>query len=108
MITSQNNFVRSQCLPKGHKLYELYKKCNFGDMSFSNAMKQFYELDENGDPTGYWVRPLNYGRMFRDKDKLISDLMNEERFKGKIAIDEEGNYIFQDDQIKKEFLPFFV
>ena len=103
LTQSQNNYVRRNVLPVGHKLYDLYKKCNF-NMPFNNAMRMFFELDENGDPTGYFIRPLNYGRMYRDKDKLINELLNSEKYKDKVYINEDGEYIFLDDSIKNQFL----
>lgn len=103
MTTENVNFVRTETLPVLHKLWDLYKKCNF-PMSFHNAMRMFYELDENGDPTGYWIRPLNYGRMFRDKDKLILDLLDKPKYKGKVERDDYGNFIFKDESIKNDFL----
>lgn len=103
-LTSEcNNIVRTSTLPVGHKLYDLYKKCNFR-VSFSNAMKMFYELDENGDPTGYWIRPLNYGKMFRDKDKLIAELLDKPKYKGKIERGDNGEFIFLDESVKNDFL----
>lgn len=103
MTASNVNYVRTETLPVVHKLYDLYKKCNF-QISFKNAMKMFYELDENGDPTGYWIRPLNYGRMYRDKDKLVLGLLEDPRFKGKVERDDNGNFVFIDQSVKNDFL----
>lgn len=103
MTTENVNFVRTESLPVLHKLWDLYKKCNF-PMSLHNAMRMFYELDENGDPTGYWIRPLNYGKMFRDKDRLVLELLNDPRFKGKVIKDDEGDFVFLDKSVKNDFL----
>lgn len=103
LTNSSNNYVRRNVLPVGHKMYDLYKKCNF-DISFKNAMKMFFELDENGDPTGYLIRPLNYGRMYKDKDNLINKLLNSEKYKDKVTMNDEGEFVFLDENIRNEFL----
>jgi hypothetical protein len=33
-----------------------------------------YELDENGQTTGYLVRDLNYGKFWKDYDNAIKDI----------------------------------
>lgn len=43
-------------------------------LKFGESVKQLYELDENGLPTGYLVRNLNYGKFKRDYNKFMEQL----------------------------------
>lgn len=43
-------------------------------LKFGESVKQLYELDENGLPTGYLVRKLNYGKFKRDYNKFMEQL----------------------------------
>lgn len=43
-------------------------------LKFGESVKQLYELDENGLPTGYLVRNLNYGNFKRDYNKFMEQL----------------------------------
>lgn len=43
-------------------------------LKFGESVKQLYELDENGLPTGYLIRNLNYGKFKRDYNKFMEQL----------------------------------
>jgi len=38
-------------------------------ISASNWQKRFMEFDSDGIPTGYFIRDINYGQFYKDKDK---------------------------------------
>lgn len=64
-------------------------------LSQSDLLK-FYEVDENGKPTGYLVRDLNYGRFRRDMKEFLKELDEEY---GVIA----GDYFALSDSEFKEY-----
>lgn len=97
-----SNQVRRQCLPVGHKLVRLYKQC--GDKTpIRNFFLKFFELDENGLPTGYWLRSKNYGKMFKDRDAIIENLLKEYKSRS-VYVDDDGNIQFPDIETEREFL----
>lgn len=60
------------------KIVNAYKKAN--DLSKKltrNWQKQFMEFDRDGIPTGYFIRPINYGQYLLDVDDKVKQL-NEE------------------------------
>lgn len=44
------------------------------NLKHGESVKQLYELDENGLPTGYLVRNLNYGRFKKDYNSFMEQL----------------------------------
>ena len=60
------------------KIVNAYKKANdFSKKLSRNWQKQFMEFDRNGVPTGYFIRPINYGQYLLDVDDKVKQL-NEE------------------------------
>ncbi len=53
------------------------------NLKLGESQLQLYELDENGQTTGYLVRGLNYGKFWRNYDKAIIDINRQvsEKFK---------------------------
>jgi hypothetical protein len=56
------------------------------------------EFDSEGIPTGYFIRDINYGQFYKDKDKKEQEL----RVKYGLTADEDGNTIFNNDDYTKE------
>ena len=93
--------------PIAAKISKAYAKANKEFGKFNPAWQRiFMEFDENGVPTGNFVRDINYGQYQKDVDAFISEL--NERFQTKYGhsyyIDEDGTYIntltggFADDE----------
>ena len=52
-------------------------------------MKQFCELDDDGQPTGYFARQYNYGKLYKQRDKIIKKLVD----KYNLTVDDDTNQI---------------
>lgn len=52
--------------------------------------RMFAEFDNDGNPTGYFVRPVNYGQYEQDRDKFIEELNKE-------FLDKYGFFYVEDD-----------
>lgn len=87
-------------LKKGQQLIRLYNELRptGSQISASNWQKRFMEFDSDGIPTGYFIRDINYGQFYKDKDKKEQEL----RVKYGLTADEDGNTIFNDDDYTKE------
>ena len=60
------------------KIVNAYKKANGLSKKLTrNWQKQFMEFDRDGVPTGYFIRPINYGQYLLDVDDKVKQL-NEE------------------------------
>ena len=96
LVTAQNRISYESSLKVGHELIDRYKKCaSIGKKVMSiNFMKQFCELDDDGNPTGYFARKYNYGKLYRMRDKLIERLID----KYKLTYDESTNKIHFKDR----------
>lgn len=105
LTQSVNNRVFTQSAAVGEELSSIYKKAKPKSdwLTPKNFMRLFCELDENGQPTGYWIRRKNYGQMFRDKDKLMDQLLDEFKDSG-VCVDEDGEYYFPDEATRLAFL----
>jgi len=90
MVSSANTRVRIETNSLGHKLQALYDKCKPA-VSFSNFMKTFVETDSKGKPTGFFLRDINYGQFYQDKQKFIEKL--DEKYGVIITLDEKNNEI---------------
>lgn len=77
IVTAQNRITHTVSLERGHELADKYKKCaSIGKKIMSvNFMKQFCELDDDGNPTGYFVRKYNYGKLYKIRDNVIKKLV---------------------------------
>lgn len=65
-IQNAEQRTREQTLVEQRELIKAYKKCRtiFG----GNWQRKLMEVDENGVPTGYFVRPIDYGKFRREKE----------------------------------------
>lgn len=88
MVSQANTEVRIQTNSVGHKLQSLFNKCK-PTISSRKFMKNFVELDLNGKPTGYFLRDVNYGQFYADKEQFISKL--DEKYNVTVETDERGN-----------------
>lgn len=88
MVSSANTTVRIQTNTIGHILQSLYNACK-PKVSMSNFMKTFIELDRTGKPTGYFLRDINYGQFYRDRDAFIEKL--DAKYGVQVEIDSRGN-----------------
>ena len=77
IVTAQNRATYTSALEVGHELVDKYKKCaSIGKKMMSvNFMKQFCDLDDDGNPTGYFARKYNYGKLYKMRDNIIKDLI---------------------------------
>lgn len=94
-MTSAAEFAsHRQVLRKGHELVRLYNgvRPTGSQISPYNWQKRFMEFDKNGLPTGYFVREINDGQFYLDKDAEEERL----RLKYNLQRDEDGNIIFDD------------
>lgn len=94
MMSDSEFDTNRQTLKKGHELVRLYNEVRptGSQISLHNWQKRFMEFDENGIPTGYFIRDINYGQFYKNKDKKEQEL----RIKYNLTTDEEGNTIFND------------
>ena len=56
------------------------------------------EFDREGIPTGYFIRDINYGQFYRDKDRKEEEL----RVKYGLTADEDGHTIFPEEDFIKD------
>lgn len=77
-------------------LYDAAKKANPG----VDINKLFQEVDENGQPTGYFTRDRNWGRFYRDQQNFLDELIEEMG----IQRDKDGELQFTDNGQKREFI----
>lgn len=84
-----------QVLRKSQELVYIYDKCRplFSQSNPFNFQKLFMEKDRNGVPTGYFVREINEGQAYIDKDEFEQKL----RIKYNLDADEDGNTIFPEE-----------
>ena len=104
LTQSVNNKVFTETLEVCHELTDIYQQAKPKNdyLTPANFMKIFCELDDNGQPTGYWKRKKNYGKMYIEKDRLMNKLL--EKYDGLVDVTEEGEYIFKDDETRINFL----
>ena len=67
-----------ETIPVALNMLNAVKNLKLGESQLS-----LYELDENGQTTGYLVRDLNYGKFWKDYDNAIKDINRQvsEKFK---------------------------
>lgn len=87
MISQANTQVRLDTLPVGHRLQALYDKCSHR-LTLGNFMKRFCELDRHGRATGYFIRDINYGQFYDDRDDFIRTL--DKKYNVTISVDQSG------------------
>lgn len=88
MVSDSNTKVRIETNSLGHKLKDLYDKCKPA-VSFTDFMRTFVEKDKKGKSTGYFLRDINYGQFYDDRDEFIKKL--DEKYNVIITTDENGN-----------------
>ena len=99
-FASQADYATSrQVLKKGNELMRLYHKVRptGSQISWNNWQKRFMEFDRDGIPTGYFVREINAGQFYKDKDAKEQEL----RIKYNLQADEDGNTIFPEEEFTK-------
>lgn len=90
-------------LSKGMALMNLYNKLrpNGSQISPVNWQKQFLETDKQGVPTGYFIREINSGLFFKERDQVIEELndkySNTEKYGGAAITFDDGKPVFHDD-----------
>ena len=90
-------------LSKGMDLMNLYNKLRPKGSQISpiNWQKQFLETDKDGVPTGYFIREINSGQFFKERDQLIEQLNNKysdtEKYGGAAITFDDGKPVFHDD-----------
>lgn len=95
MIEDVETEKSKQVLRKSQELIYIYDKCRplFSQSNPFNFQKLFMEKDRNGVPTGYFVREINEGQAYIDKDEFEQKL----RIKYNLDVDEDGNTIFPEE-----------
>lgn len=90
-------------LSKGMALMNLYNKLRSKGSQISpiNWQKQFLETDKQGVPTGYFIREINSGLFFKERDQVIEELndkySNTEKYGGAAITFDDGKPVFHDD-----------
>lgn len=90
-------------LSKGMALMNLYNKLRPKGSQISpvNWQKQFLETDKQGVPTGYFIREINSGLFFKERDQVIEELndkySNTEKYGGTAITFDDGKPVFHDD-----------
>lgn len=87
-------------LKKGHELVRLYNRLRPTGSQISpyNWQKRFMEFDRDNIPTGYFIRDINYGQFYIDKDNKEQEL----RVKYGLTADTDGNTIFPEEDFTKD------
>ena len=78
MILSANAEIRHATLKDTAKIIKLYFAAlpEMKKLGLKEIQSVFQEMDENGVPTGYFVRKLNYGRFYRDMNNHRDEQVN--------------------------------
>lgn len=90
-------------LSKGMALMNLYNKLRPKGSQISpiNWQKQFLETDKEGVPTGYFIREINSGLFFKERDQFIQRLndkySNTEKYGSAAITFDDGKPVFHDD-----------
>lgn len=94
MTRTINQEVRQESLKAGHRLVSLYEKAKplMNGTNPHNFFMHFIELDDKGKPTGFFVRPENYGLMKKQYQAAIDKLLK--KHKG-VYKDEDGNLQYE-------------
>lgn len=100
MMSEAEYTTSRQVLKKGHDLIKLYNKVRPTGSQISpyNWQKRFMEFDDTNTSTGYFVREINYGQFYKDKDAKENEL----RLKYGLFVDENGDTIFPDEDSTKD------
>lgn len=98
MLNNAVNLTKRNTYNEGVKLVNLLKQAKDANKGI-DVMSLMQEKDKKGQPTGYFVRDLNYGLFYQDLqkeyDKIATDMGLEK--------DSDGEIIFKDRDQEKEF-----
>ena len=100
MMSDAEFDTNREVLKKGNELVRLYNKIrpSGSQVSWNNWQKRFMELDREGLPTGYFIREVNEGLFFKDRDEYEATL----RAEFGLTADEEGHTIFPEEEFTKD------
>lgn len=70
IVQSAEDKINSNTFEMAHKLNSLLKKTG-------NRQYMLFELDDNGNPTGYIIRDRNYGKFYNDYKNAIEKIRKE-------------------------------
>lgn len=78
MILSANYDIRNATLKDTAKIIKLYINAipEMKKLGLKELQSVFQEMDENGIPTGYFVRKINHGKFYRQLDEYKEHLIN--------------------------------
>ena len=100
MMSEAEFDTNREVLKKGNELVRLYNKIRPTGSQISpyNWQKRFMELDRDGLSTGYFIREINEGQFFKDRDEYEAKLRSEFG----LTADEEGHTIFPEEEFTKD------
>lgn len=103
LIREVNQEIHQKSVQKGKELLRLYTDAIpfLARFSPSNFARLFYEMDEDGKPTGNLVSAVNEGLAERKRQKLIESLNKSYKIKD---FDQDGKPIFDSDEQWKNYM----
>lgn len=98
MILSANYDIRNATLKDTAKIIKLYVDAlpEMKKLGLKELQSVFQEMDDNGIPTGYFVRRINHGKFYRQLDEYKEQLVNTANEKLKQIFGENGPQITYD------------
>lgn len=99
MILNANREIRQATLKDISKIIMLYWQAlpEMKKLGLKQVQSIFQEMDENGIPTGYFVRQLNHGKFYRQLDEYKQHLVDIANEKLKQALGQNAPQITYDD-----------
>lgn len=91
ILQNVENTVRFRVFNAANKIMALRNKVSAEDL------KAIYEVDENGKPTGYFVRERKYGKFLNDYHKFLSSLRE------KYGMDYQDMMLPENAEIRRKF-----
>ena len=100
MMSEAEFDTNREVLKKGNELVRMYNKIRptGSQVSPYNLQKRFMELDREGLPTGYFIREVNEGLFYKDKDEYEAKL----RAEFGLTADQDGHTIFPEEEFTKD------
>ena len=100
MMSEAEFDTNREVLKKGNELVRLYNKIRPTGSQISpyNWQKRFMELDRDGLSTGYFIREINEGQFYKDKDTFEAQLRSDYG----LTADEDGHTIFPEEDFTKD------
>lgn len=98
MILSANFDIRNATLKDTASIIKLYVDAlpELKKLGLKEIQSVFQEMDENGVPTGYFVRRINHGKFYRQLDEYKDQLINTANEKLKQIFGDNGPQITYD------------